>query len=349
MIPEQINQQVLSAYPHGFQTDAVTPLFPGTGLGRCRHWMVDAPEGVFCLRRWPKEEKRIERLQYAQAVLWQAVCEGIETVPLPMETEEHKGIVVADDSFWELMPWIDGADETSFDDSLPAPAEPFEIATAMMSLAQFHEATSDFPLPDLPRGISAGIKTRLASCRTWISRRLPMLQSMLQNVENLPQNDVECRFACAGLAFLGLIVPLAGKNMVLLSRAARLGVPIQPVVGNACRRHFRFDADGVRGIIDFKELTADNIALDIAMLLGSLAESDASAWNFGLKAYQSIRPLNDNERYLITAFDVSQQFLEGLEYLNAVFIDEKPFTALQLAEMNRRLDRFVDRLQKEVA
>ncbi len=361
MTPEQIDLQILSAYPDGFQTDAVTPLFPSASLGRCRHWMVDAPEGMFCLRRWPKEQTAIERLQFIQAVLWHAVCEGIDVVPLPVETRKQQGIVRCDDSFWELLPWIDDREEISNEHFQPGypidendetfretvATEPFQIASAMISLAQFHEATAGFPLPDLPRTLSQGIKERLSRCKSWIGGRSKTLFDKLEASRELPQHEIEGRLAQLGLEFLELIVSRSGNTMVLLSRASRIPLAVQPVIRNSCLRHFRFDDDGVLGIIDFTELGVDSVALDVATLLGSLAGADAVSWDFGLKAYQSIRTLTDNERYLLAAFDVSQAFLEGLDYLDAVFLREERLTLLQLSEIRRRLERLVSRMQQE--
>ena len=359
MTPEQIDQLVLSAYPDGFQTNVVTPLFPSAALGRCRHWMAETVEGTFCLRRWPKEQTSIERLQFIQAVLWHAVCEGIETVPLPLETRERKGIVRCDDSFWELLPWIDDAKENyggffptafSVDDAEEnegesSAVEPFQIASAMLSLAQFHEATASFPLPDPPQSCSSGIQERLARCRTWASGLLVTLRRTLEIMCNFPQNDVEFRLARIGGEFLDLVVPLSSANIVMLRRAAHLPISVQPTIRNASFRHLRFDEDGVCGMIDLTELGVDTVSLDVAMLLGSLVGEDSAAWDYGLKAYQSFRPLSDNERFLVVAFDDSQSLLEGLAYLEDVFLAEKPFTTLQLNEIRRRLERLVGRLR----
>ena len=353
MTSEQI-RQILSAYPDGFQTAVVTPLFPSAALGRCRYWMVETDEGTFCLRRWPREQTNIERLQFIQAVLWHAVYEGIETVPLPLETRQQKGIVPFDGSFWELLPWIDDAAETSNEFS-PFETEenewenyiekPFQIVAAMVALAQFHEATVNFPLPDPPQSLSPGINERLSCCRTWTSERLATLQGTLEKIRCLPQNDEESRLVQIGLEYLRLIAPLSVTNVLLLSQAVRLPVHVQPVIRNACLRHLRFDKDGVCGMIDFTEIGVDTVAVDVATLLGSLACEDAAIWDFGLKAYQAFRPLSDNERFLTNAFDASQMFLEGIGYLDAVFLKEEPFTAIQLTEIQRRLERLILRLR----
>jgi len=359
MTPDQINRLILSAYPDGFQTEAVTPLFPSASLGRCRYWTVEAPEGILCLRRWPKEQANIERIQFIQAVLWNAVCEGIETVPLPLETRERKGIVHSAGSFWELLPWIgefpslsgefshstfpvDEEDENGWENFVD---EPFRVTSAMMTLAQFHEAVADFPLPDPPLTQSSGINERLSRCQIWISGKLDTLRRVLEGVCALPQNDDESCLAGVGLEYIELIVPLSGSNLALLNQAARLSIAVQPAIRNASGRHLRFDDDGVCGMIDFTELGVDTVTLDVATLLGSLTNGDASAWNYGLKTYQTIRPLSENERLLTTAFDASQTFLEGLEYLDAVFLREEPFTALQLTEIRRRLERLLRRLR----
>ncbi len=135
--------------------------------------------------------------------------------------------------------------------------------------------------------------------------------------------------------------------MALLSRSSRLTSPIQPVIGNACRRHFRFDDDGVCGILDLKEIVVDTVALDIATLLGSLAEADERLWRLGLKAYSQVRPLSDNELLLLEAFDCSRVVLEGLDYLSRHFLLRDTHNRFQVIEMCRRLDKILLRLENE--
>ena len=223
----------------------------------------------------------------------------------------------------------------------------FQVVSAMMSLAQFHQAVAAFPLPNPPLATSAGIRHDLSEWEKWISGKITKLFQALRSVLQLSTDANDLRLAQSGLALLNHVSRLAGNRMVLLSRAARLAAPVQPVLGNACRRHFRFDDDGVCGILDMKEIAVDSVALDVATLLGSLAENDAGLWQLGLKAYTQHRPLSDNELFLLEAFARSRVVLEGLGYLSQHFLLRDRHDRCQALEMGRRLERILLRLDGE--
>ncbi|MDR0338286.1 MAG: phosphotransferase [Planctomycetaceae bacterium] len=344
MITGQIVEHVLSAYPKDFRSEGLFPLDPSLSLGRCQHWRVESLKETFCLRRWPQGKPPRNHLQFIQAVLWTAAYEGIEFVPLPLETKKHKGFVEFDGSYWELLPWFDNLEaetETEYFEQ-----KQFRVVAAMMSLAQFHLVVSGFPLPDPPVSTSLQIKSQLTRWKDWIATRLTILNQVLLSSRSNPSTLEEARLAKLGLTFLSLILPLSDRCQSLLTHAAWLTVPVQPVIGNALWRHLRFDRNGVCGMIDFKEVTVDNVSLDIASLLGSAAVSDRSLWTLGLNAYQNIRPLSDDELFMVQIFEQTLVLLEGLQYLASLFLEERSWTTLQQQEIIRRLEFCILRLEQ---
>jgi Ser/Thr protein kinase RdoA (MazF antagonist) len=343
MITGQIVEHILSAYPKDFRSEDLFPLDPSSSLGWCRHWRIESSKDTFCLRRWSKGKPNRDQLQFIQAVLWTAAYEGIEFVPLPLETKKHKGFVEFDGSYWELLPWFDSfeTEAETFDQ------KQFRVVAAMMALAQFHLAVSVFPLPDPPVSTSLRIQSQLILWKSWVTKRFARLNQVLLESRSNPATLEEARLAKLGLTFLSLILPLSERCQSLLTHAAWLMVPVQPVIGNALWRHLRFDNNGVYGMIDFKEVSVDNVSLDIASLLGSATVSDSALWTLGLKAYQNIRSLSDDELFMVRIFDQTLVLLEGLQYLSSLFLEEKTWTDIQQKEMIRRLEFCIFRLENK--
>lgn len=361
MITRQINRSILCVYPEEYRAVEVWPVDPACSLGECRYWRVETTENVFCLRRWPQGKPPVEQLQFTQAVLWHAVCEGIDFVPLPFETETHQGFVTFENSFWELMPWLEGRKEFLFQparfpvvdvsdseksspvDSKASETQSFCVASALMALAQFHLAVSSFPLPHFPVSHSPKIRDLLTEWQLGLSGKFAKIEQALRAASPFGRK----RLIESGQSLLDHALSYAETAVVLLSRAARLSVPIQPVVGNICDRHLCFDDDGLCGIFDFKEVGVDSVSLDVASLLASMAEADPALWAFGLKAYQRVRPLSDQERFLVDAFDRTRILLEGLDWLDQVFLREEAFSQRQIDEIARRIDRWNRRFETE--
>ncbi|MDR2440325.1 MAG: phosphotransferase [Planctomycetaceae bacterium] len=343
MIMGQIIEHVLSAYPKDFRSEDLFPLDPSSSLGLCQHWRVESSKELFCLRRWRANKPSREQLQFIQAVLWTAAYEGIEFVPLPLETGQHKGYVEFDDSYWELLPWFDSFDvgAESFDQKR------FRVIAAMMALAQFHLAVSGFPLPGPPVSTSSHLQLQLAHWKSWVTKRFSQLNQVLLASRSNPSTLEEARLAKLGLTFLSQILPLSERCLFLLTHASWLVVPVQPVIGNALWRHICFDDNGVYGMIDFKEVTVDNVSLDIASLLGSATVSNNMLWTLGLNAYQNIRSLSDDELFMVQIFDQTLVLLEGLQYLSYLFLEKRSWTDLQQNEIIRRLESCIFRLENK--
>jgi len=323
---------VLSEYPKDHRIGKIYPLTHKAGLSGAEYWMVESGAGHFCLRGQPQETLSINRLQYIQAVLWHAVYEGFDLVPLPSETRDHKGVVECDGRFWELLPRLEGRKIESFEK-----VDATQIVSAMLTLAQFHEVTSTFPLPNEPLGLSPTVQKHLNRWKSWVGGDIHELTNRLRLLQRETCGFQEMALIRESVILLDHFLTFGGNAMTMFTRGTRLAVPIQPVIGNVNRRHLLFDDDGLCGIIDFKELGVDSVALDIASLLGSLAGNDPKLWNYGLKAYRSIRPISDEELYLVTAFDFADMVLSGLEWLDLLFLKQREFRPEQKQAILERL------------
>ena len=352
MLDNNTIQSVLSAYPNNHRSREIYPL-THTGLSGTMYWKVDADAGTFCLRRWPCGIPSINQLQYIQAVLWHAVYEGFDIVPLPCETSDHKGFVSAFGSLWELLPWIAGSKDLPGSSKMHASVrsysktEPDKVVSAMITLAQFHEITSTFPLPNEPLGISAAVQRALFRWKEWIGRKIELLFKEIASTEDCVKDSLETELLHESRKIAAHFATLGGSGMMMFSRGSRLKVPIQPSIGNANRRHFLFDSNGVCGMIDFKEMGADSVAYDIATLLGSMVGNDPKLWCYGIKAYQSVRPLSCEEQYLAGVLDFAEMILSNLRWLDSYFLKKITFQPKQMSAIlenlrwqNQRLDDY---------
>ncbi len=120
-----------------------------------------------------------------------------------------------------------------------------------------------------------------------------------------------------------------------------LKVPLQPCIRDIWHDHVLFTGDRVSGLVDFGSLQPDNVATDIARLLGSLIGDDLAAWELGLAAYESLRPLSDDERWLVPVFDRTTVLMGGLQWLEWIYLEHKAFA--DRAAIEARLDQAIER------
>ena len=321
---------VLAVYPDDCQPVSLRSLGSAGGFSGARFWRVEAPCGSLCLRRWPREHPSPETLEFIQAVLWHVASEGFELSPLPRETGSHRGYVRHDGHLWELAPWMPGKADFR---QRPSPRR---LQQAMITLARFHLAAAAFPLPDLPESPSPGIGQRLERLQKWLNGELLELAKCVE-----PGLWVEIDNAVSRI--LHSVPRSSGRVLAMLSDSVGLGVDLQPCIRDVWYDHVLFEGDVVTGLIDFGSMQPDNVACDVARLLGSMALDDRDSWRVGLEAYRAVRTLSDDEIKLVGIFDKSTVLMSGLNWIDwiyrrrTVFENRRPIPA--------RLDEIASRLE----
>lgn len=312
MTGEPDHLQVLAFYGEGCRPRQIEPLGSAGGFSGAQFWRVWTDSGVLCLRRWPKENPSTEGLEFIQAVLWYVAREAFTLVPLPLENRRFGGYVRHAGHLWELAPWMPG--EADFCQ------EPNErkLRAAMVALAQFHRAAATFPLPAESLSRSPGICDRLARLKGWMSGDLDRLAAAIE-----PGHWPE--MADRGQRILGLFPMAAGRVLELLARSARHQVELQPCIRDIWHDHVLYEGTEVSGLIDFGSMGPENVAADVARLLGSMAGDDAPLWRTGLESYQALRPLSDAESELVRAFDQSTVLMGGLNWLDWIYRQRRQF------------------------
>lgn len=319
---------ILQKYPADCQATAVEALGNCGGLSGAQFWRFVAPRGALGLRCWPIEHPTPERLAFIHAVLRHAASRGLDFLPLPIATCRRETVVEHEGRLWELTPWLSGAADY---ESFPTAGK---LRAAMIALAKFHIAVSDFP--DASRVAPApAVLQRL--------RRLHELQS--GGITELASTIDDCLWpditplAHRFVAKLSRVVP---ATIVQLSPLADVALPLQICIRDVWCDNVLFTGDKVTGLVDFGAIDIDTPATDVARLLGSLAESDAARWQVGLDAYMSVSALSQEEIRVAAALDRAGVILGGCNWLRWLYVERRTFENAD--RVRRRLTRFAERL-----
>ncbi|HUY88932.1 MAG TPA: phosphotransferase [Pirellulales bacterium] len=329
MTDETAYRRVLHAYPPDCQPQRAEFLGGAGGFSGALFWRLQTPRGLLCLRCWPREHPSRQRLEFIQAVLWHVSQEGFRRVPLALETRTHAGYVCESGRLWELAPWLPGKADYRQSPS----AE--RLQAALTTLAEFHLAAASFPLPDRGPALVPGIRERFERVEDLSAERFERLADAVA-----PGDWPE--LAWRAREWRALAPRAIPRVRSLLARAAELAAPLQPCIRDIWHDHVLFAGQQVAGLVDFGAMRADNVAGDIARLLGSLAGDDRQAWERGLAAYTSLRPLSPDETYLVAAFDQANTLLAGLSWLEWIYLERRQFSDRQA--VIERLDANLPRL-----
>lgn len=329
MTAETAYSRVLEAYPADCRPQRAEFLGGAGGFSGALFWRLQTPRGSLCLRCWPREHPSRERLEFIQAVLWHVWQEGFQLLPLPLETLTHAGYVSEVGRRWELAPWLPGKADYRQSPS----AE--RLRAALTALAEFHLAAASFPLPDRGPVQVPGIRERLERVQGMSAERFERLADAVAHGD-WPELAWRAR---QWLALAPRAIPLVRSQ---LAYAAELAAPSQPCIRDIWHDHVLFEGQRVSGLVDFGAMRADNVAGDIARLLGSLAADDRQSWDRGLAAYAALRPLSADETSLVAAFDRANTLLAGLSWLEWVYVDRRQFSNRQA--VIERLDANLPRL-----
>jgi Ser/Thr protein kinase RdoA (MazF antagonist) len=96
-----------------------------------------------------------------------------------------------------------------------------------------------------------------------------------------------------------------------------------------------FEEDQVSGLIDPSAARTDTVAADHSRLAGSLIADDRLAWGRAIDAYQSVRPLSEEEAALVAILDRSGVLLSGMAWLERRYFEDIPFTERAMERLLR--------------
>ncbi|MCR4416023.1 MAG: phosphotransferase [Thermoguttaceae bacterium] len=333
---ERPPREVLIAYPEACRPRRIEFLDWAGGFSGALLWKLETPSGAFCLRRWPRAHPTEDRLRFIHAVQHWASARGCSFVPVPSPTRDGESYVRHGGFLWELATWMPGSADYRRRPSVG------KLQAAMRAMAQVHMALATFPPPEPARvlAVSPGIVERRRRLAEWAGRDLGELSDSLPSI-GCPELDRLMRHVLD-------MVPAALPGLdCLLAHAERQVVPLQPCLCDVWHEHVLYLEDRVAGLVDFGAARFENVAADIARLLGSMVLDDAQGWVAGMEAYGAIRPLSHAEIDLIEAFDRSTVVLSGLNWTDWIYLQQREFPSH--AAVLDRLQEIAQRLESVVA
>lgn len=320
--------RVLSHYQGLGPVERIECLGSAGGFSGACFWRISTPNGPLCLRRWPPEHPGEDRLAFIHRVLCH-VANDLDFVPAPFRTVENATWVSDKGCLWELTKWLPGrADYWER-------ASEARLTAAMQCLARFHRSAEIVRRGE--RGASPGIAQR-RELLGWFARH--GCRRIARAIAKSPSDEFRDLAHRVLNAFPLRAPPLSER----LKQCVEWELSLQPVIRDIWHDHVLFEGDQVTGIVDFGAMALDNVARDVARLLGSLVEDNARLFALGLNAYQQVNALTPKEQDLVELFDQCNVLLGGMNWLRWILLDERQFDDLdavieRLGRLARRLDR----------
>lgn len=345
-IPSKIAQRLLEPY-QGRAAQRVHG-----GLSGAQVWHVTAAFGRLCLRAWPKSFQDVDRLQTIHHGLERLRMAGISFVPRLLVDRDGMTYCQADGRLWELATWMEGVADYQQHPSRE------RLRQAVLALARIHNAwaneidigvpTSTAPSADLPlksktcTGASPTAADRLCRLDEWM-QRLSDPASLVQTARLASQIDLSGP-AELTLRTQELLLQRGPRLREALVRLCDAPVPLQYVMRDIHSEHVLFTDKEVTGIIDFGAMRIDEPTTDLVRLLGSLEPHDRAARRQALRAYASMAPSIDLNRFAV--LDEAATLLSAAQWMQWLVIEQQTFE--QPIEVSiQRWRRFVTRFEDD--
>ena len=258
---------------------------------------------------------------------------------VPLSCQEGRSLVKEDGSDWQIEPCMPGAAD------FKASPQAARLTNAMSSLAQFHRVAAIYR-PDassaewfsaVPSSVSPAVETRLRAFRWWDRDRLRELSRRIEANSDSPLRTL-ARHLVAEFSRASLRVHSELSD--LRDQRYRLQVCLRDVWHD----HLLFTGDAVTGLIDPSASRTENVAADLARLIGSLVGDDRSLWDRAMDAYCRAAPLTASEIRLVAALDRSGVLLSPMTWLERFFFDHRPVPSD--TKLHARLGEFAARMER---
>jgi Ser/Thr protein kinase RdoA (MazF antagonist) len=301
----------------------VEPLENAGGFSGARIWRVRTDYREFCLKRWPAMEP--DRHREIMRLIRSAVRGGLSFVPAYTPAEAGRDHVLFDGRLWDLANWMPGRADYHSTPSLS------KLRAACVALARLHRVWERFAGPLRP---CPAVRRRRTAAEEWLD--------LVAEGFRLDGADADPVTPWAERAWQ--IVVGRGPRVLDSVAACDLPLPVQPCHCDIWHDHVLFTGEEVTGLIDYGAVKPDNVAADLARMLGSFVGDDRTLWEVGLDAYAEVRSLSDPERQLAPMLDQTGVVLGLANWLRWLYRDGREF-ADRMA-VAKRLSELVLRAEK---
>lgn len=304
---------------------ALEPLGNAGGFSGARLWRVRT-DGQWCLRAWPPDAPSESELDTIHGLMLRA-AQSLPFVPrLRTSLADGRTWVRAEGRLWEMASWMAG--RADFHEH-PSAAR---LTAAVEALARLHRVWQ----PVQPRcGPSPAVLRRLQKLEAWEAVPASRLRSAVA--------DSEAEVHLWALRGLEAAARWGRSARRALAEWVAVSLPLQPCLCDVWHDHILFDGDRVTGIVDFGGVRLDNVATDLARLLGSLIGDKSAAiktpggmalpepWAVACDAYATIRELSPQERRLSVLLDWTGVVVGITNWLRWLVLKERQFADRTLA------------------
>ncbi len=296
------------------------------GFSGARLWRAETETGPLCLRAWPQHGPSAERLAGIHRLMRLARAAGLEFVPALHDTTEGASFVSHAERLWEVTDWKPGSAD------FHANASQARVEDACVALARLHQAWAN----EYGRGGACpAIERRLQHTKDWLGRGAAGWK--------VPQSSAEEPMHVLAQRAWQLVEPRLALLEKTLTPWLGRRVPLQPCLCDIWHDHVLFDGNRVSGLIDYGAVKIDNVAVDLARMLGSLVEDDVELRAAGLAAYATLRPLSLEEEALVPVLDEATTVLGAANWLKWLYVDKKQFENRDA--VRARLEKLVGRIE----
>ncbi|MDB4614120.1 aminoglycoside phosphotransferase family protein [bacterium] len=330
--------EILSTFSAKFRDLRFSGYQPEQGFSGARVVRLTGDVGQFCLRQWPARCPPVTRILALHQLLRHVFNHGVKQVAVPIVTTNEQTISEWRGRLWQLEPWMPGVADWNDAPSL------VRLKNTMRCLAQFHTAARTFACPP---NATQWFHCQAAVRSPAVVERWKLLHGWLNGgfdgIQRMIVNDTDQVFSDLATQLVALAREVGPRVLQQLRQAQDLLIEVQPCLRDAWQDHILFTNDEVSGLIDANACRIENVASDLARLLGSLVGDDCVQFATAVDCYSTYHPLSSDERTLIGVLDRSSVVLSGLTWLRRRY-GENNSDDIQWERVVQRLFTFRDRL-----
>jgi len=298
-----------------------------TGLSGAVLWKLETLRGPLLLRRYPTAVD-LNRLVTIQIFVGQAAAQGLSHLPMSLLNRARLSYVLEHGHFHALSPWLAG--QSLADDAWNAA----QRTAAATFAGRLHRATAPLTTGSALRGTARGLVRRAEFAARLASGDADRLVSAALTSDRA-RDWLELGPDLVDLPALWRVTwPML---LPQLEAATQLVVPLQFCVRDLRGEHFLFTGDELTGLVDFDAVGLDTIAADLARWLSDVAPPGSEKRAHALQAYEQERPLSDDERQVLAAYEASAIVLTPFQWLEWLFVEGRTFSAPRLVASRIRL------------